>query len=101
MDPINGDGPPDPRHVFLDAGDVMRRYDWGKTKGYQNLKNRELVPPPVMTHAAAGASTSSWRGAERRMAMAEAALEALVASDREPDSVTDLLPQPKRRRRSA
>ncbi len=40
----------DPRHVFLDAHDVMARYGWGKTKGYQNLKNRELVPPPVMTH---------------------------------------------------
>jgi hypothetical protein len=28
----------------------MRRYGWGKTKGYQNLKDRDLVPPPVMTH---------------------------------------------------
>jgi len=40
----------DPRHLFLDAKAVMQRYGWGKTKGYQNLKNRELVPPPVMTH---------------------------------------------------
>lgn len=40
----------DPRHVFLDARDVMARYGWGKTKGYQNLKDRDLVPPPVMTH---------------------------------------------------
>ena len=40
----------DPRDVFLDAKAVMRRYGWGKTKGYQNLKNRDLVPPPVMTH---------------------------------------------------
>jgi hypothetical protein len=39
----------DPRHVFLDARAVMRRYGWGKTKGYQNLKDRSLVPPPVMT----------------------------------------------------
>lgn len=40
----------DPRYVFLDASAVMRRYGWGRTKGYQNLKNRELVPAPVMTH---------------------------------------------------
>jgi hypothetical protein len=38
---------------------------------------------------------------EKRMALAEAALKALVAPDREPTSVTDLLSQPKRRRRSA
>ena len=40
----------DPRHVFLSVGEVMARYGWGKTKGYQNLKDREMVPPPVMTH---------------------------------------------------
>jgi hypothetical protein len=37
----------------------------------------------------------------KRVALAEAALMALVAPDREPTSVTALLPQPKRRRRSA
>jgi hypothetical protein len=35
------------------------------------------------------------------MAMAEATLEALVAPNRERTTVTDLLPQPKRRRRTA
>ena len=40
----------DPRDVFLSESEVMSRYGWGKTKGYQNLKDRELVPPPVMTH---------------------------------------------------
>ncbi len=40
----------DPRHVFLIAREVIARYGWGKTKGYQNLKNRDLIPPPVMTH---------------------------------------------------
>ena len=35
---------------------------------------------------------------EKRMALAAAALEALVAPDRELTTVTDLLPQPKRRR---
>ena len=48
----------DPRYVFLDASAVMRRYGWGRTKGDQNLKNRELVPAPVMTHSDVGASTS-------------------------------------------
>ena len=33
----------DPRHVFLDAHDVMARYGWGKTKGYQNLKDRSCL----------------------------------------------------------
>ena len=50
MDWNRDDGPLDPRHVFFDASEVMRRYGWGKTKGYQNLKDRHLVPPPVMTH---------------------------------------------------
>jgi hypothetical protein len=35
------------------------------------------------------------------MALAEAALEALVAPERDEVNVTDLLPQPKRWRRSA
>lgn len=34
----------DPSRVFLDARHVMLRYGWGKTKGYQNLTNRSLVP---------------------------------------------------------
>ena len=38
---------------------------------------------------------------EKRMALAGAALELLVAPEREELSVTDLLPQPKRRRRTA
>ncbi len=90
----------DPRHVFLDASDVMRRYGWGKTKGYQNLKDRELVPPPVMTHPDRWRLDQLLAWEENRMARAQAALEALVARDREPPSVTDLLPQPKRRRRA-
>jgi hypothetical protein len=91
----------DPRHVFLDAHDVMARYGWGKTKGYQNLKDRSLVPAPVM------ANPDRWRldqllaWEEKRMALAEAALEALVAPGRKEVKITDLLPQPKRRRRSA
>ena len=91
----------DPRHVFLHASDVIRRYDWGKTKGYQNLKDRSLVPPPVMSHPDRWRLDQLLKWEEKRMALAEAALKALVAPDREPTTVTDLLPQPKRRRRSA
>jgi len=95
------DGPLDPRHVFLDASEVMSRYGWGKTKGYQNLKNRDLVPQPVMTHPDRWRLDQLLAWEERRMAMAEAALEALLDPDHRAETITDLLPQPKRRRRSA
>ncbi len=91
----------DPRNIFLDAREVMRRYGWGKTKGYRNLKDRELVPPPVMTHPDRWRLDQLLAWEEKRMALAEAALEALVAPDRDEMTVIDLLPQPKRRRRSA
>lgn len=42
-------GTDDPRHVFLTAREVMQRYGWGQTRGYEKLKNRNLVPPPVTT----------------------------------------------------
>jgi len=90
----------DPRNVFLDAREVMRRYGWGKTKGYQNLKDRDLVPPPVMTHPDRWRLDQLLAWEEKRMALAAAALEALVAPEREEVTVTDLLPQPKRRRRA-
>jgi hypothetical protein len=79
MDWIHDDGPLDPRHVFLDASDVMSRYARGKTKGYQNLKDRSLVPPPVMTHPDRWRLDQLLAWEERRMAMAEAALKALLA----------------------
>ena len=91
----------DPRHVFLTASEVMARYGWGKTKGYQNLKDRELVPPPVMTHPDRWRLDQLLAWEDKRMALAEAALETLVASDRREVTITDLLPQPKRRRPSA
>ncbi|MEO5664693.1 MAG: hypothetical protein ABIR39_15590 [Nocardioides sp.] len=91
----------DPRHVFLHASDVIRRYDWGKTKGYQNLKDRSLVPPPVMTHPDRWRLDQLLAWEERRMEMAEAALATLVAPRREELTITNLLPQPKRRRRFA
>jgi hypothetical protein len=91
----------DPRHVFLSASEVMARYGWGKTKGYQNLKDRELVPQPVMTHPDRWRLDQLLAREERRIALAEAALEALFAPNLDEATVTDLLPQPKRRRRSA
>lgn len=88
----------DPRHVFLTASEVMARYGWGKTKGYQNLKDRERVPPPVMTHSDPWRLEQLLAWEEKRIALAEAALKALVAPGREEATLADLLPQPKRRR---
>jgi hypothetical protein len=91
----------DPRHIFLSAGEVMARYGWGKTKGYQNLKDRSLVPAPVMTHPDRWRLDQLLAWEEKRMELAEATLESLVPPGREEVSITDLLPQPKRRQRSA
>jgi hypothetical protein len=88
----------DPRHVFLDAREVMRRYGWGKTKGYQNLKDRDLVPPPVMSHPDRWRLDQLLAWEERRMAMAEAALMAVVEPDRQSDRLADRLPPSKRTR---
>ncbi|MEX0429083.1 hypothetical protein AB3X52_15765 [Nocardioides sp. DS6] len=89
-----------PRHVFLSAGVVMARYGWGKTKGYQNLKDRTLTPPPVMTHPDRWRLDQLLAWEEKRIASAEAALEALLAPGREEVGLADLLPKPKRRRRA-
>lgn len=62
----------DPRHVFLNAHEVMARYSWGKTKGYQNLKDRALVPPPVMTHPDRWRLDQLLAWEEKRMELAEA-----------------------------
>ena len=59
------------------------------------------MPPPVMTHPDRWRLDQLLAWEQERMALAEAALEAPVAPDREPTTVTDLLPQPKQRRRSA
>jgi hypothetical protein len=91
----------DPRHTFLSAGEVMARYGWGKTKGYQNLKDRELVPPPVMTHPDRWRLDQLLAWEEKRMELAEAALQSLAAPDREEVNLSDLLPQSKRTRRTA
>ncbi|MGH3996235.1 MAG: hypothetical protein ACRDTJ_02085 [Pseudonocardiaceae bacterium] len=91
----------DPRHVFLDAHDVMQRYGWGKTRGYQNLKDRSLVPPPVLPHPNRWRLDQLLAWEERRMAVAEAALDATPEGEDAPDALAALLPRPKRRGRSA
>jgi hypothetical protein len=98
----NPDHSIDPRHVFLDATAVMRRYGWGRTKGYQNLKNRELVPSPMMTHPDRWRLDQLLTQEERLISAAELhSVEESVAGT----SLTPLaarLPPPKRvRRRSA
>ena len=91
----------DPRNVFLSAGEVIARYGWGKTRGYEHLKDRSEVPPPVMTHPDRWRLDQLLAWEEKRMALAEAALEALLTPEREELNVADLLPRPKRRHRSA
>ena len=88
----------DPRHLFLSASEVMARYGWSRTKGYQNLKDREMVPQPVMTHPDRWRLDQLLTWEEKRIALAEAALEAVLTPERDEVSVIDLLPQPKRRR---
>ena len=90
----------DPRHVFLSAGEVIARYGWGKTKGYQNLKDRTLIPPPLITHPDRWRLDQLLAREETHIALAEAAVEALPAAEGDKLTVTDLLPQPKRRRRA-
>jgi hypothetical protein len=86
----------DPRHVFLDSRDVIARYGWGRSKGYQNLKDRDLIPPPLMTHP------DRWR-LDQILAWEDRRIEIAVADlNRRPTpTLKDLLPPPKRVRRSA
>lgn len=86
----------DPRHVFLDATAVMARYGWGKTKGYQNLKDRDLVPPPVMVHP------DRWR-LDQLLAWEDRRIESSVAAlaRRSSPSLKDLLPPAKRGKRDS
>jgi hypothetical protein len=80
--------------VFLSAQAVIRRYGWGRAKGYANLKDRSIIPPPVMT------SPDRWR-MDQLLAWEDARIAAqpppVIA---EPPAATasllDRLPQPKR-----
>lgn len=36
----------EPRHTFLTAREVIARYRWGRTKGYEQLRQRDF-PRPV------------------------------------------------------
>lgn len=61
-------------------------------------EQRLATRPAVMTHPDRWRLDQLLTWEERRMAMAEAALQALVHADHGPEAVADLLPQPKRRR---
>ncbi|UYM07821.1 hypothetical protein [Solicola gregarius] len=89
----------DPRHVFLDAREVMRRYGWGKTKGYQNLKDRDLVPPPVMTHPDRWRLDQLLAWEDRRIAAAETEVSAVPQHHRA--NLQSLLPPAKRAARKS
>lgn len=86
----------DPRHVFLDAKAVIRRYGWGKSKGYENLKNRDLVPAPVMV------SPNRWR-LDQLLAWEDRRIAAQTPPEapQPQPSLRDLLPPPKRRPRAS
>jgi hypothetical protein len=84
----------DPRHVFLDATAVMARYGWGKTKGYQNLKNRDLIPAPVMVHPNRWRLDQLLSWEERRIALTETVPASV--GPRPIPRLVDMLPQPKR-----
>lgn len=95
----------DPRHVFLSAREVMARYGWGQTRGYQNLKDRELVPEPVMKRPDRWRLDQLLEHEDRRIARAGETRKERATADRRsessaPDRITNLFPQPKQRRRS-
>ena len=104
------DAQTDPRHVFLSAREVMARYRWAKTRGYQNLKDRELVPPPVMSHPDRWRLDQLLAWEDRRIAQAmkpasTAQKNAGAYDDSSHESssgahrrLASLLPQPKQRR---
>lgn len=82
MEPTNDADGPDPRHVFLSAADVLDRYGWGKTRGYQNLKDRQQVPPPVVSRPKRWRLDQLMAWEDRKLAMAEAELEAAIKERR-------------------
>lgn len=44
--PTTPDSDLDPRHTFLTAREVIARYRWGRTKGYEQLRQMDF-PRPV------------------------------------------------------
>lgn len=71
----------------------MARYGWGKTKGYQNLKDRELVPPPVVGHPDRWRLDQLLTWEDRRIVTASIAIGPRARS-----ALADRLPPPKRSR---
>lgn len=93
----------DPRHVFLSAREVMNRYGWGQTRGYQNLKDRDLVPEPVMKRPNRWRLDQLLAHEDRRIAQTQkrASTSTETVHDARTEThtqIASLLPQPKRRR---
>lgn len=109
---IGFSGEADPRHVFLTAREVMARYRWGQTQGYQNLKDRDLVPEPVMRNPNRWRLDQLLAWEDHRIALAQTpgpdageAVSKPLESNRELDvdihrRLAAALPQPKIRRAS-
>ena len=82
------------------AGEVTPAYSTLTDEGFRLV--RETLDPKVifiMRDPLRLDQLLTWE--EKRMALAEAALDALLRPDRAETTVTELLPQPKRRRRTA
>lgn len=77
----------------------MRRYGWGRTKGYQNLKNREIVPPPLMTGPARWRLDQLLAQEDRLIGAAEVRSSDESAAGASLTPLAARLPQPKRVRR--
>lgn len=71
-----------------------------KTRGYQHLRDRTEIPRPVMTHPDRWRLDQLLDWEDRKIALAEAALDEVVTPQRKDALITDLLPQPKRRRKA-
>ncbi|WP_344220876.1 hypothetical protein [Kribbella sancticallisti] len=92
---------------------MIARYRWGHRRGYQNLQDRELVPPPVVRHPDRWRLDQLLANEDRHIALSEKEVERLMAAsqptapDRESEPgahrrMATLLPQPKQQhRRSA
>lgn len=83
----------DPRHVFLTPAEVMARYRWGRTKGYQVMRSRPGGFPRAVGGRYRLDSLLNWEDDQLGLAS-----EGLAHSD---SSVRSLVPPRKRPGRKA
>lgn len=95
---VSADHCPSSRWIVTHAASGLSRTGFSHDAAFQHLKNRTLIPPPVMTHPDRWHLDQLLAWEEKRIALAEAALEDPLSPRREELTVTDLLPQPQRRR---